>query len=143
METTDWPANLPVEAQGQTPNLLINGNFDELPFYWRPPNHFIAGGWARWWIDGTVLPEFDDVRTQRPYYDGGHAQVYFKWGHTYEAGIYQVVSGLTPCVPYRFTMWARNHSLPGVLPHARIGLDPEGTQLTPDDWDSSVPRPPG
>ncbi|MFN3930007.1 MAG: hypothetical protein ACK4OK_10280, partial [Thermoflexus sp.] len=107
-------------------------------FYWRYPNHYVAGGWIRWWIHGTILPEYDDVRNQRPRYDGDHAQVYHKWGATYEAGIYQVVSGLTPCTPYRFTMWARNHSLEGVLPHARIGLDPEGTQLTPNDDDCAV-----
>lgn len=135
-----WLPAPPVAAMSYGPNLLVNGNFDDpaYPFYWRYPNHYVAGGWIRWWIHGTVLPEYDDARTQRPYYDGGHAQVYFKWGSTYEAGIYQVVSGLTPCTPYRFTMWARNHSLEGVLPHARIGLDPEGTQLTPDDYDCAV-----
>lgn len=128
----------PVEVQSRTPNLLVNGNFDELPFYWAPPNHYIAGGWMRWWIHGTVLPEFDDARA-RPYYDGGHAQVYFKWGASYEAGIYQVVTGLTPCTPYRFTMWARNHSsLEGGLPRARIGLDPEGTQLTSGPMEGAV-----
>ncbi len=120
-------------------NLLVNGNMEELPFYWRYPNHFIAGGWIRWWIHGTVLPEYDDVRPSRPWrYDGDHAQVYFKWGNGYTAGIYQVVSGLTPCTPYRLTMWARNHSLESALPHARIGLDPQGTQLTPDDSDCAV-----
>jgi hypothetical protein len=143
-----WPADLsspPIEALLQDPGLLVNGNFDQLPFYWRVPNHFIAGGWARWWMEGSVIPEFDDVRSWRPWrYDGDHAQVYFKWGNTYEAGIYQVVTGLTPCVPYRLTMWARNHSLDGVLPHARIGLDPQGTPLTtrapigPNDEDSVV-----
>ncbi|RME31895.1 MAG: hypothetical protein D6793_11780 [Thermoflexia bacterium] len=140
MGAMTWLPAPPVEAQSQMPNLLVNGNFDDpaYPFYWRYPNHFVAGGWIRWWIHLTVLPEYDDARSQRPYYDGGHAQVYFKWGHTYEAGIYQVVTGLTPCTPYRFTMWARNHSLDGVLPHARIGLDPEGTQLTPSDDDCAV-----
>jgi len=135
--TEGWLPAPPAETQSFTPNLLVNGNFDQLPFYWRVPNHFIAGGWVRWWIHGTILPEFDDARS-RPWYDGGHAQVYFKWGATYEAGIYQVVTGLSPCTPYRFTMWARNHSLDGVLPHARIGLDPQGTQLTPNDDDCAV-----
>jgi len=137
--TEGWLPAPPIETQSFTPNLLVNGSFDDpaYSFYWRYPNHFVAGGWIRWWIDGTVLPEFDDARS-RPWYDGGHAQVYFKWGDTYEAGIYQVVTGLAPCTPYRFTMWARNHSLEGVLPHARIGLDPQGTQLTPDDYDCAV-----
>jgi len=138
--TEGWLPAPPAETQSFTPNLLVNGNFDDpaYPFYWRYPNHHVAGGWIRWWIHETVLPEYDDARAQRPYYDGGHAQVYFKWGHTYEAGIYQVVTGLAPCTPYRFTMWARNHSLDGVLPHARIGLDPQGTQLTPSDDDCAV-----
>lgn len=135
----------PIEALQQDPGLLVNGNFDQIPFYWRVPNHFIAGGWARWWMQGSVIPEFDDVRAWRPWrYDGDHAQIYFKWGATYEAGIYQVVDGLTPCTPYRLTMWARNHSSRNILPHARIGLDPQGTPLTtrapigPNDEDSVV-----
>ncbi|MCX7681805.1 MAG: hypothetical protein N2508_07565 [Anaerolineae bacterium] len=108
-------------------------------FYWRYPNHFIANHWIRWWIHLTVLPEYDDARPWRPVrYDGEHAQAYFKWGHPYIAGIYQVVTGLTPCVPYRLTMWARNHSLEDALPHARIGLDPRGTQLTLSDDDCAV-----
>lgn len=112
--------------------LLLNGNFEEIPFYFQVPNHWVAGGWHRWWTDTTpTMPEFDDLRPwSPPAFDGIHAQVYFKWGTSYEAGIYQEVSGLTPCVPYRLTMWAHNDSLVGVFPHARIGLDPQGTQLT-------------
>ncbi|MGC9521874.1 MAG: hypothetical protein ACP5HG_08340 [Anaerolineae bacterium] len=125
-------------------NLLVNGNFDELPFYGSiSPNHYIAGGWYRWWIEGegTEIPEFDDV--DKPdggrrdiHVDGTHAQVYHKYGPSYTAGIYQVVEGLTPCRPYELTMYARNHSLPGVQPHARIGLDPFGAHLnTGEDLD--------
>jgi len=144
-----WSADLPsppIEALLQDPGLLVNGNFDELPFYWRVPNHFIAGGWARWWtIESPTIPEYDDVRPYSPPpYEGNHAQVYFKWGTPYEAGVYQVVSNLTPCVPYRLAMWTRNDAPHSFLPHARIGLDPQGTQLTtraplrPDDEDSVV-----
>ena len=121
-------------AEALSDNLLVNGNFDEVPFYWAYPNHFVAGGWDRWWIHGTVLPEYDDVKGVREsiYVDGGHAQVYFKWGNAYTAGIFQVVNGLTPCRPYEFTMHARTHSLAGMRPGSRIGLDPVGAQLTPD-----------
>jgi hypothetical protein len=35
-------------------NLLTNGNFDELPFDWFSPNHYVAGGWYRWLIDSLV-----------------------------------------------------------------------------------------
>jgi hypothetical protein len=126
----------PVRAD-TAPNLLVNGNFDELPFYWHYPNHFVADGWERWWIHGTVLPEYDDVNKpggirQNIWVDGGHAQVYFKWGASYTAGIFQVVDGLTPCRPYELTMHARTHSVPGAHPGSRIGLDPLGAQLTPD-----------
>ena len=125
----------PTEALSD--NLLVNGNFDELPFEWYYPNHYVAGGWERWWIHGTVLPEYDDVNKpggvrRDIYVDGTHAQVYFKWGSSYTAGIFQVVSGLAPCRPYELTMYGRTHSLSGAQPGSRIGLDPVGTQLTPD-----------
>ncbi|MGC9396819.1 MAG: hypothetical protein ACP5J4_18395 [Anaerolineae bacterium] len=125
-----FSANRPAGALSD--NLLINGNFDELAFYWAYPNHYIAGGWERWWIHGTIMPEFDDIRGGRAntYVDGSHAQVYFKWGNTYTAGIFQVVDGLTPCRPYELTMHARTHTLEGAFPHTRIGLDPVGAQLT-------------
>jgi hypothetical protein len=125
----------PTEALSD--NLLLNGNFDELPFDWYYPNHFVARGWERWWIHGTVLPEYDDVAKPggvrvNTYVDGGHAQVYFKWGNTYTAGIFQVVNGLTPCRLYELTMYARTHTLDGAHPGSRIGLDPLGERLTPD-----------
>jgi len=121
-------------AEALSDNLLVNGNFDELPFYWAYPNHFVAGGWDRWWIHGTVLPEYDDVKGVRAnyYIDGGHAQVYFKWGNTYTAGIFQVVDSLTPCRLYELTMYARTNSLDQAHPGTRIGLDPLGEQLTDD-----------
>lgn len=124
-------------AADSAPNLLVNSNFDELPFYWRPPNHFVAGGWYRWWLQATVMPEFDDVNKpggvrRETYLTGGHAQVYFKWGHHYTAGIFQVVHGLTPCRPYELTMHARTHSLDGAHPGSRIGLDPWGAHLALD-----------
>lgn len=136
LRTTGTPAGV----------LLVNGNFEEVPFYWRVPNHWVAGGWHRWWSESTpTMPEFDDIRPWSPRpYDGYHAQVYFKWGLPYEAGIYQEVDGLTPCLPYRLTAWTRNDSNGEFLPHARIGLDPQGTQLTtrtplgPEDEDSVV-----
>ncbi|MFP4394535.1 MAG: hypothetical protein ACLFTI_04650 [Anaerolineales bacterium] len=136
------PAPLYASLRAAAPgNLLVNGGMDELSFYWMPPNHHVAGGWGRWWIHGTVLPEYDDTRSARPHYDGDHAQVYFKWfgrGQEYHAGIYQMIDDVTPCVPYRFTMWARNHTLEVVKPHARIGLDPVGTQLTSSPAEGAV-----
>ena len=145
-DNTPWPATSPYSSNADPVNLLVNGNMDELSFYWEYPNHYVAGGWNRWWIDGTVLPEYDDTRTARPHYDGAHAQVYFKWygwNQAYIAGIYQVVENVTPCQPYRLTMMARNHTLDDVLPRARIGLDPIGTQLTSGPSSGAVAGLPG
>ncbi|MGC9350020.1 MAG: hypothetical protein ACP5JG_17910, partial [Anaerolineae bacterium] len=127
-----------VDAEGvDTDNLLLNGSMED-GFYWRYPNHYVAHNWARWWIDGTILPEFDSTRESRPHYDGEKAQVYFKWGDSYTAGIYQVVDNVMPCAYYQLDVWARNHSVEDALPHARAGLDPDGTQLTKDDKSGAV-----
>lgn len=122
----------PLQAQQtQVDNLLVNGDMEDYPFYWEPPNHWVAGGWMRWWM-GSVIPEYDDVRDWRPYrYDGDHAQIYF-WVWHYTAGIYQRVA-VQPCTFYRFSMYGRNHSAPGADHHARIGIDPLGRQYNTID----------
>ena len=133
-EETRWPPNPPWPTSAQEENLLVNGHMED-GFYKRYPNHYVANDWHRWWIHETVLPEFADTQQtdpNRPHYEGKRAQAYFLWGASYTAGIFQVVEGLTPCTPYRLATWARNHSLENVLPHARVGLDPQGVELTSD-----------
>lgn len=125
-ETPPQPAET---GDVQADNLLLNGSFED-GFYWKYPNHHIAHNWLRWWIHGSALPEYDDTRDTRPHYDGNKAQVYFKWGDRYEAGIYQVVNDVTPCTYYQLNVYARTHSVEEALPHSRAGLDPTGTQLT-------------
>jgi hypothetical protein len=113
--------------QAQAGNLLANGSMEQ-GFYWMYPNHFVANDWLRWWI-GHSIPEYDDVREWRPHrYDGSHAQVYFRWGATYEAGIYQRVA-VQPCAFYQFSMYGRNHSFLETDHHARIGIDPLGREI--------------
>jgi hypothetical protein len=115
-----------MDAEERASNLLVNGNMEELPFYWKYPNHFVAGGWLRWWIHGDI-PEYDDVRSWRPQrYDGEHAQIYFWYGTSYTAGIYQRVTGVQPCTYYQFDMYGRNHSNAGAEHNARLGIDPLG-----------------
>jgi len=128
-----WEEGLFQNQQTQADSLLVNGNMEELAFYWKPPNHFIAGGWMRWWL-GHVIPEYDDIRAWRPHrYDGDHAQIYFwYWYVPYTAGIYQRVA-VQPCTFYQFSMYGRNHSAPGADHHARIGIDPLGRQYTTMD----------
>ncbi len=134
-----WPEDDAPGMRVATTNLVVNGDFEQLPFYWRYPNHYVAGGWMRWWINGSVLPEYVDTDGSKySPYEGSHGQGYFKWGSTYIAGIYQIVSGLTPCRPYRLTAWGKGHGILTDLPGTRIGLDTMGTQLTLSDEDSAV-----
>jgi len=99
----------------------------EQGFYWKYPNHYVANEWHRWWV-GEDIPEYDDVRAWRPErYDGNHAQIYFRWGRSYTAGIYQRVA-VRPCTSYLFSMYGRNHSSKYVNHHAKIGIDPLGRE---------------
>ncbi len=139
MGAMTWLPAPPVEAQSQIPNLLVNGNFDELSFYWRYPNHFVAGGWIRWWI-GTALPEYDDacpaaVLRWRP------CPGLLQMGHTYEAGIYQVVSGLTPCTPYRFTIGPATIRWKAFCPIRALAWTLRVHNSLPDRMRAAVPRP--
>ncbi|RLC62773.1 MAG: hypothetical protein DRI48_09210 [Chloroflexi bacterium] len=112
-----------IEQTGED-NLLTNGSMEE-GFYWKYPNHFVAQGWRRWW-KGDNFPEYDDARAWRPWtYDGKHAQIYFQFGRSYTAGIYQIVA-VKPCTFYRFSMYGRNHSGPDIDHHARVGINPLG-----------------
>jgi len=108
-------------------NLLENSNMEQ-GFYWKYPNHYVANEWHRWWV-GEDIPEYDDVRAWRPErYDGNHAQIYFRWGRSYTAGIYQRVA-VRPCTYYQFSMYGRNHSVGDkVNHHAKIGIDPLGRE---------------
>lgn len=122
-------------------DLLVNGDFEiEDPstrgFKWYPPNHYLALNWYRWWVNvwPSQIPEYDDMRPSGrwPPVSGKHGQVYFKWGARYEAGIYQVVENITPCMPYEFSMYVRASGNIGTETNAKIGLDPQGTKLTID-----------
>ncbi len=126
------------QVESTVANLLINGDMEMQPYTWFYPNHYVAPYWKRLWYYYSTIPEFDDTRGgPRPNChecDGGtHAQVYFKWGPAYQAGIYQVVTGVTQCTPYELSAYARNHSVEGAIPHARVALDPEGKTLTPEN----------
>lgn len=109
-------------------SILLNGGLNGA-YYWNYPNHYTAPDWRRWWIDGTILPEFDRTRGSESYIEGDRAQRYHKWGAVYKAGIYQVVN-VTPCVAYELTAWTRNDASGNPLPHAKVGIDPTGTELT-------------
>jgi hypothetical protein len=124
-------------------NLLINGDMDQLAFYPRPTNHYVAGQWLQWWANYTAIPE---------YIDGGHpyhnecypraentlchdraagvnnsSQGYIRWGAPFDAGIYQPVQGTTPCLLYTFEIYNRNDA---AYYHPQVAIDPTGWVIT-------------
>lgn len=113
-------------------NLLINGALNG-DYYWESPNHYIAPNWYRWWIDGSALPEYyyEDYICVDDGTERCRSQRLHRLPQSFEAGIYQVVTVTTPCIPYQFSAWSRSESLEGANPHVRIGLDPAGTTLVP------------
>ncbi len=134
-----WKGSSFVEVKAGD-NLLRNGSMDEEPFYWRPTNHYIAGGWYEWWV-GDPLPEFIDggIIYHNVCYpppppgkicvDDMHnsSQGYIRWGTPYIAGIYQPVSGVTPCLPYTLRVYNRNDSS---RYRPRVGIEPSGWVIT-------------
>jgi len=122
--TSEWLPGPAVTGEDLLANGGLNGDY-----YWAKPNHYTAPEWGRWWIDGSVLPEFDRTRNAEPYIEGDRAQRMHKWGSTFVAGIYQVAT-VTPCTNYQLDGHIRSDSVTGAHPNTRIGLDPTGTQLT-------------
>lgn len=146
-------------------NLLLNGDMDQLGFYPRPTNHYVARKWFEWWGDYTTIPEFIDgginhhnVCYPMPASGRCHdeendiynsSQGYIRWGRpTYIAGIYQPVHDVTPCRPYLFEIYNRNDASDY---HPKVGIDPTGWEITnlgnsppencPPDGESPCPDP--
>lgn len=144
---------------------LVNGDFDLGVFYWRPTNHYVAWPWFEWWGNFMTIPEFIDGG--HPHHNvcypvplagqscfvnttgtENHSQGYIRYGATYIAGIYQPVSGVTPCTLYKFEMYNRNDAWNY---HPKVGIDPTGWQITnlgnsgpdncPPDGQSRCPDP--
>ena len=125
-----------------TDNLLTNGYMD-IGFYPRPPNHYVAFPWFEWWGDYTTIPEYIDGG--HPYHNecypipvddkchGGVAgnnssQGYILWNkRPFIAGIYQPVSGVTPCTLYNFSVYNRNDAANYV---PQIAIDVSGWIIT-------------
>jgi hypothetical protein len=126
--------SLSTQATAAT-NLLVNGDMDQLGFYWRPTNHFVAGMWYEWFWTGAI-PEFLDggIKYHNVCYPppaglctDNHSQGYIRWGAAYVAGIYQPVS-VAPCTLYQFTAYNRNDDNNY---HPKVGIDPTGQVLPP------------
>lgn len=145
-----------VAAQGA--NLLGNPGFEQ-PFPASLPgkdNCFIAHGWTGWYVNGTReeteqgylrAPEYKAAtRHDAPFNrvrNGYTAQQWFGSFSTFRAGVYQVVSNVSPGARYRFELWAMTWSChfgseddakncegarsgnPSPM-RVRIGIDPTG-----------------
>jgi hypothetical protein len=127
-------------------NLLVNGDFDQLGFYWRPPNHFVADTWFEWWGDYNAIPEFIDGG--HPYHNqcypnlpntlchdsntgiNNSSQGLIKYGGLpFIAGIYKPVENVVPCTLYTFEIWNRNDADSSIY-HPKIAIDPTGWIIT-------------
>ncbi len=112
-------------------DLLINGNMDEQGFYWRYPNHWIAGSWFEWFSTAERIPEFDDGHRRNIYHTAPSSQRLQLWGATYAGGLMQSAA-VEPCHYYRFR--AYGESRPGsdnpppvpVDSHMKVGIEPYG-----------------
>jgi len=134
LSLTETPADaLATGSSAANGNLLQNGELNG-DYYWKYPNHFVAPGWSRWWVDGSAVPEYyyEDNKCVDDGTNRCRSQRLQRRPETYEAGIYQVVTVTTPCVPYRLTAWSRSEGVNSMIPHVRIGLDPAGTMLVPE-----------
>ena len=126
-------------------NLLVNGDMDQLGFYWRPQNHYVADTWYQWWGDYNAIPEY--LNGGHPYHnqcyprlplelchnDDTHtynsSQGYILWGPAYIAGIYKPVDNVFPCTLYTFEIWNRNDADSSIY-HPKLGIDPTGWIIT-------------
>ncbi len=169
------------EALAQEPgtNLLRNGDFEEggigqaWPFQDGIPEVQVAPGWRAFWLDNPppyavipsncvgkdtgcywARPEFRGLMAADFAYrvHGGQlSQKYFTFGRQHEAGLYQQVSGITPGVRLRFSVYletwsclaegawnncptAPNSNKPAPM-HTKVGIDPTGGT---NPWASTV-----
>ena len=146
---------VPPTTLAQGSNLLQNPGF-ERPYATSIPgkeNCFIAVPWVAWYVEGSkeetsqgyrLAPEYKmatraDIPGNRVR-SGELAQQYFHSFGNFQAGVYQVVSNVTPGARYRFDLWGMTWSCnderkgncggatsgdPSPM-HLRIGIDPTG-----------------
>jgi len=119
-------------ATDESTDLLYNGNMDQAGFYWRPPNHWIAGGWFEWFSTQPFnFPEFGDGGERGFYHTYGSSQRLQLWGNDYAAGLMQSMT-VAPCVYYQFQAYGQtrpgNQDPPpvNVPSHMKVGLEPYG-----------------
>lgn len=128
-------------------NLLVNGDMDQLGFYFRPQNHYVAGQWFEWWGDYTAIPEYIDGgipahnqcyplppdgqchNNNTHTYNSSQGYIRYSYNSPFIAGIYQPVHNIVPCTLYTFEMWNRNDASSTIY-HPKLGIDPTGWIIT-------------
>ena len=112
---------------------LDNPGFDNGNWYWDgyvpgADASFVPSHWTIWYKDGTI-PLYTRVTTKKV--DGkeavrGHA--YWNGAEGLQAGLYQVIDGVTPCLNYRFRMYGQAMPVEDhdVLYGMRVGVHPTG-----------------
>lgn len=127
---------LPVEPrptvdESTSENLLVNGPMDQLAFYWRYPNHWIAGRWFEWFSTAYRIPEFNDGYERGFVHSDPSSQRLQLWGGEYAGGLMQSAA-VKPCAYYRFQAYgqsrpgAENPPLADVASHMKVGIEPYG-----------------
>ncbi|MGD9099457.1 MAG: hypothetical protein PVF45_03180, partial [Anaerolineae bacterium] len=125
-------SELPSASAGNTlEDLTVNGDLDQQPFYWRFPNHWIAGSWFEWFSTYLRIPEFTDGNERGFIHTHPSSQRLQLWGGSYAGGLMQSVA-VTPCAYYRFRAFGQ--SRPGsedpppvdVASHMKVGVEPHG-----------------
>ena len=112
-------------------DLLTNGDMDQMGFYWRYPNHYIAGGWFEYFSTRRWIPEYTYGDKDIFIHTHPGSQRIHAWANSYAAGLMQSPD-VTPCTYYRFQ--AFGHSRPGNTPpplwpaasHMKVGVEPYG-----------------
>lgn len=137
-------------VQAQETNLVVNGGFESgfASLAGTAPRN-VATGWTPWNAPRTSgMASFENVS---PKYiaastattngviprirSGSDAQIYYAFYETFDGGIYQQISGLTPGTELRFSVysyiWSTTYDDPNVSEDPgsvafRIGIDPTG-----------------
>lgn len=95
----------------------------------------VADGWRPWWNSDSARPEYKDAAPfANRLRNGQHAQQWFNTFNTHTAGVYQVVTGLTPGARVLFSAWVQCWSSgendpaksKGGRYRMRIGIEPYG-----------------
>jgi hypothetical protein len=117
--------------EGTPNNMLTNGDMDQQSFYWRYPNHWLAGSWFEWFSTKMLIPEFNDGYERGFYHTYPSSQRLQLWGARYAGGLMQSPN-VTPCTYYQFQAYGQ--SRPGaqdpppadVASRMKVGIEPYG-----------------